>query len=453
MRVFPMLLLLLFIFCNFNTVPDPDEEYIDKVRFGKGCIGDSLINAGSTFQMDSNFMTTVYYRIESRKNRAGKRHVMTLQSNYQGFWVTDHNVRFTFPDTNGHLYVSSFTLRCMEGLNAVLVRNEFDFDDSIPMEFFRVLDYTHLDTLSVNADMGNLKIEYAQGDDAGSVTGNIGLPTEGDNGSTILWKSSNSGRISGRGLVTRPDSGTADVQVKLTATVKKGSVSMKKEYTLTVRVNTTTDLVDIDGNVYKTLRIGSQTWTAENLRTTHYNDGTPIPLVADSAKWAADTNGAMCYYGTTDDENSSAEYGMLYNGYASIDDRLAPPGWRLPTEGDLFTLINYMSANGYNYDGSTEGNKIAKALAAKTGWASDTGAGTVGNNPDQNNVSGFSALPAGYRDYNSSYKMIGRSTMWWTLYPKENGLIYLASDHSGVNMMSSSNIMNNGYSVRLIRER
>ena len=45
------------------------------------------------------------------------------------------------------------------------------------------------------------------------------------------------------------------------------------------------NVIDIDGNVYQSVRIGNQVWTVENLKTTQYNDGTPIMHVPDSATW------------------------------------------------------------------------------------------------------------------------------------------------------------------------
>jgi uncharacterized protein (TIGR02145 family) len=71
-----------------------------------------------------------------------------------------------------------------------------------------------------------------------------------------------------------------------------------------------------DGNVYKTITIGSQTWMAENLRTTKYNDGTAISNVTDNTAWAALSTGAYCSYNNTTDVVAIATYGYLYNWYA-----------------------------------------------------------------------------------------------------------------------------------------
>ena len=71
--------------------------------------------------------------------------------------------------------------------------------------------------------------------------------------------------------------------------------------------------------------------------------------------------------------------------------------WRVPTNEDWDTLVNYLIANGYNWDGTTSGNKIAKSIAAKTDWDGSSVNGAIGNDLGKNNASGFSALPGGFR--------------------------------------------------------
>jgi len=90
---------------------------------------------------------------------------------------------------------------------------------------------------------------------------------------------------------------------------------------------------DIDGNEYKTITIGTQTWMAENLRVTHYRNGDPIPNVKDANAWSKQTAGAYCYFRNTNKPDSIATFGYLYNGYCFLDPRsLAPEGWHIPTD-------------------------------------------------------------------------------------------------------------------------
>ncbi len=170
---------------------------------------------------------------------------------------------------------------------------------------------------------------------------------------------------------------------------------------------------DRDGNIYHTVKIGTQTWMVENLKTTKYNDGTAIPLVTDNTAWAALSTSAYCWY-NNDATTYKNTYGALYNWYAVNTAKLAPTGWHVPTDIEWTTLANYLIANGYNYDGTTTGNKIAKSLAATTDWLADTGTGTIGNDLTKNNSSGFTALPGGFRGSIAAFYGIGGNGFWWS---------------------------------------
>ena len=155
---------------------------------------------------------------------------------------------------------------------------------------------------------------------------------------------------------------------------------------------------DADGYNYPVVQIGDQVWMAENLKTTRYRNGDPI-----TEQWAYNN-----------DANNAAKYGRLYTWYAATDSRgIAPAGWHVPTDAEWTTLQNYLIANGYNYDGTTTGNKIAKALAATTDWYTYTGTGAPGADLTKNNSSGFTALPGGYRYYGGAFYYVGSSGYWW----------------------------------------
>lgn len=209
---------------------------------------------------------------------------------------------------------------------------------------------------------------------------------------------------------------------------------------------------DADGNKYNTVKIGNQVWMVENLKTTKYNDGTEILNVTSDTQWANLTTGAYCNY---DNLESNAEiYGRLYNWYAVNTGKLAPAGWHVPTDDDWTILENYLIANGYNYDGTLDEDKIAKSLCAKTNWELSDEAGTPGAAPENNNNSGFTALPGGYRhNYNGTFYNIGQYGGWWSSTEIDEGYAYYRSLFYGFKDLGRHfSSKGDGFSVRLVRD-
>jgi uncharacterized protein (TIGR02145 family) len=170
---------------------------------------------------------------------------------------------------------------------------------------------------------------------------------------------------------------------------------------------------DIEGNVYRTIQIGSQTWMAENLKTTKYNDNMPIPLETGGSVWGK-TSPFYCWY-NNDRSTYGNIYGALYNWYAVKTGRLCPTGWHVPSETEWNVLRDYLISNGYNYDGTTITDKVAKSLASTAFWTPNTNTGAIGNTdyPLIRNSSGFSALPGGLRYYDGLFISIGTVGEWW----------------------------------------
>jgi uncharacterized protein (TIGR02145 family) len=165
-----------------------------------------------------------------------------------------------------------------------------------------------------------------------------------------------------------------------------------------------------DGKKYKTVKIGDQVWMAENLAY--------LPAV-HSPTSGSNTEPRYYVYGYNGSEVATAKqqpnyttYGVLYNWSAART--ACPSGWHLPTDAEWTALENYLIANGYNYDGTKTGNKIAKSLAATTNWSADSDIGTIGNNLSLNNKSGFSALPGGGRDRGGLFEEVGEHGSWWS---------------------------------------
>jgi uncharacterized protein (TIGR02145 family) len=220
-----------------------------------------------------------------------------------------------------------------------------------------------------------------------------------------------------------------------------------------------TTVTDIDGNTYDYLPYGAQVWTVENAEMVTYRDGTPIPQVTDDTEWENLTTGAWCYY------DNDPTKGKLYNWYAvaGIHDNdlntpnkeLAPEGWHVPSDEEWTTLENYLITNGYNYDGTTTGNKIAKAMASTSGWNSSENGGVVGNDQTLNNSSGFNAFPkGGLGNLGYSGSSEGYLAIFWCF--DENTDMVNSNNRTlsfqNNTLLTYSNPNWNGFSVRFVRD-
>ena len=194
---------------------------------------------------------------------------------------------------------------------------------------------------------------------------------------------------------------------------------------------------DIDGNVYQYVTIGTQTWMVENLKTTHYNDGTVIPLVTDSIAWKNLLTPGSCWY-NNDSVSYGNTYGALYNWYAVNTGKLAPAGWHVPSDAEWEVLGNYLGGD------SVAGGKLKEAGTAH--WASP--------NTDATNSSGFTALPGDCRGINNNtFFIIGNYGAWWSAstYSAANSWFRcMFYDFASMGRKFGGNEM--GFSVRCVRD-
>jgi uncharacterized protein (TIGR02145 family) len=232
--------------------------------------------------------------------------------------------------------------------------------------------------------------------------------------------------------------------------------------------NQTGTFIDLrDGKTYKTIKIGTQTWMAENLAYL------PAVSPASTASETAKLYYVYRYHGTDIKAAKATDnyktYGVLYNWPAAMDGSgssranpsgvqgVCPADWHLPSDAEWTQLENFLIANGYNYDGTTTENKIAKSLAATTLWNKSSNTGAIGNNLSVNNSSGFSGLPGGYLLYGGgSIRYVGNYGCWWSsseIYQNNatasfgRGLSY-----SGSNMLRDYSFKVYGFSVRCVRD-
>jgi len=206
---------------------------------------------------------------------------------------------------------------------------------------------------------------------------------------------------------------------------------------------------DGDNNNYPIVTIGTQTWMAENLKTTTYANGTAIPLVTGSSNWAAltYTDKAYCWY--NDDIANKATYGALYtwaaamNGAASTTTNpsgiqgVCPTSWHLPSDAEWRVLTDYLGGE------SVAGGKLKEAGTMH--WISP--------NTDATNETGFTALPGGGRYSSGTFNNIGYYGLWWSATEDDSDYAWLRLmyyNNGGVGRYSLSKEV--GFSVRCVRD-
>ena len=213
-----------------------------------------------------------------------------------------------------------------------------------------------------------------------------------------------------------------------------------------------------DGAPYPSIVYGTQEWTVENACHITYRDGTPIPEVTNATEWENLTTGAWCYY-----ENDETKP-RLYNWYAVMgihdtdpntpNKEFVPEGWHVPSDAEWTTLEEYLISNGYNYDGTSTGNKIAKAMASTTGWNTSTDTGAIGNDQSLNNSSDFNAFPEGIRDLNGSFINEGDFAIFWSSTEDDTDNAWVRNLFYDISNLYRSTVgfKQSGFSVRFVRD-
>ena len=205
---------------------------------------------------------------------------------------------------------------------------------------------------------------------------------------------------------------------------------------------------DIDGNFYKTIKIGNQVWMAENLKVTHYSDGSPLVDGTDSVDLTGDYVTKYYFYYEDDSAANANTYGALYtwagamNGAVSSDavpsgvQGVCPYGWHLPSDGEWDQLVNYLGS-----------------LTEAGGKLKETGTIHWKDPNNATNESGFTALPGGYRGYTGNYFYITERGVFWSATESEaekawNRYMY----YSTVTVGREAYGKNVGLSVRCVRD-
>lgn len=200
-------------------------------------------------------------------------------------------------------------------------------------------------------------------------------------------------------------------------------------------------VIDIDGNSYRTVVIGKYIWMAENLRVTKYNDGSLISHITSEKEWKETYEGAYCHYKNSTEKLN--EYGVLYNWYAAGNvKKICPDGWHIPNLDEWSFLSDTIVGSNQNSAYIKEAGTIEDGTGH---WAKP--------NINARDFLGFSALPGGMRSSNGLFGNRGYGGHWWcsTVF-NENNIASRSLIFSGTYMGLWGVSPRNGFSVRCIKD-
>lgn len=221
------------------------------------------------------------------------------------------------------------------------------------------------------------------------------------------------------------------------------------------------DCIDFDGNQYGVVTIGDKVWMVENLKTTHYRNGTPIDYPGnDTIAWENNSTGAYAWY--NNDIFWKDSYGALYNWFASTNTHgLCPVGWHVPSYAEWSQLVEFLTQQGYSNqwgDPNGAGNalKSCQQVNSPLGGDCNTSEHPVWNEYDTNHgfdAFGFSSFPGGCRHIDGSFHLLGSYGFWWssTWYSFSSAWFSDMSNEGSTVFMN--NILSKGFgmSIRCIR--
>jgi len=294
-----------------------------------------------------------------------------------------------------------------------------------------------IENIRIESDYRKVRLTYDlfQGSGNGSPL-DVSVVFRSESGRTIVPT-----KVSGDYLQVLPG---RDKKIEWDAYAELGDFSgeLYAEFSLTVKKLECGQAIarDIDGNTYKTVKIGNQCWTQSNLKVSKYRNGDNIPTGLSNSAWANTTSGAYAIYDNK--RVNDGLYGKLYNHYAVTDSRgLCPTGWHVPSDAEWTTLENQLGGS------SVAGGALKSTATQPTpgGWNSpNTGA---------TNSSGFTALPGGLRYYNGDFINMTFIGYWWSSSVSSGSDAWYRSLNKYYSFINRTyNDRPNGISVRCCRD-
>jgi uncharacterized protein (TIGR02145 family) len=200
-------------------------------------------------------------------------------------------------------------------------------------------------------------------------------------------------------------------------------------------LNSIINLTDKEGNSYNVIQIGNQSWMAENLKATKFNDGTMIPFVSEYQVWSTLTSPGYCWY-SNDKGKYEIDYGALYNWYTVNTGKLCPTGWHVPSVEEWMVLIEHVDKN-------NNGGKL-KESGRQYWMIPNTGA---------TNATGFTALPGGNRGSRGSFFDKRFHGYWWSSTEVDiNNARYYSLGYNSNEATGNSDYKKSGLSIRCVKD-
>jgi len=215
-------------------------------------------------------------------------------------------------------------------------------------------------------------------------------------------------------------------------------------------VHETGTVTDVEGRVYKTVKIGNQWWMAEDLKVTKYRNGNPVSLIekslSDNVLWSKDTAGAYCVpFGSV----------YLYNWHVLSNDSniIAPEGWHVPSDDEWKALevelgMKQEEADKFNWRGGHEGEKLKIKAKSPGAWKEH-------ENVWDTNESGFSALSTGCRMFNGVFGTPGQGStgFWWSSSESSiQDAIYRHLDYKNTDVFRYYGSKKYGFAIRCVKD-
>lgn len=204
-------------------------------------------------------------------------------------------------------------------------------------------------------------------------------------------------------------------------------------------------VIDVDSNVYQTVKIGNQWWMAENLIVTKFNDSTAIFRINDDGNeaWASTENPAYCV---------GPKNGNLYNAYVvNSEKNIAPKGWHVPTDEEWKELertigMSQQEADYTGWRGVLEGNALASKNRA--GWGPQVSDSDLYGTDDY----GFNGVPGGVRGYDGRTNIQNNSAWWWSKTSTDSLNYYRSIDTDHTEIFRHATVHAYGMSIRCIKD-